>query len=887
MAGESTNPPSGPGPNPGQPTPPVNDQGAARPNPAPAPPQSQTPKPDEKKVEKTEKAVEALGTEAKDSKKALEEFKKKQEELNQSLEKQKKLIKDKEELDKKFKAATEARRVVEQKIATETQALNAQYATQRNKDGVWMAGTEKLQAEYAEKLKAITAQKEESVKAETEATTALDAHKKSIEEAQKANKDALEALKKMRDEIVKTDETLKKDLDPALEQMAAAISGSNKEAENQNKQQIKSFLDDFGTALGLSDVATLARSLGILSKGKEKKAEGEKKEPTIIDTTAGGKEIKKALDDFVAAETDRIKKEKPDAKEEDIAKEIATKIESGDAKKAIQAKIQEEYSKKEQEILKRIESTDKTNTVELEKLQKEMDTWSQESKKVQESITQLNETQLKQFQLAKEAKADAEEADKEKGGGKKEGGKSPLIAFFKEATDKNTGFFKSLLMILTFVVGAYLGYIWKKIQMVIAVLQFLPFGIGSRLGNLFGGIGKGAMGIFAPVMKFIQPILGWMSKLLGFFPGVAGTVAKFSGIFKFAFGVVGKALGPIMLAIDIIMGMIRGFKETGDIKGLILGALAGVVKFFTFGLLDFKKVFDFLGLILGDVINFIMGMFKPAIDAFKKIMDIFKGEGSIMSKIFRSIGTMLMAGLKAVLYQLLMAVPTLIITLLKIVLGLGKILWDLGKMIWNLLVDAVAWYIQLWSDAIDWVLDMITNPAKITAFLSDLGEWIWNEIVAFVDDIVKSIADGASTIPLIGPWIAEAMGGGSATSEEAEKLSSSLDQASETTEAMIAETKASEDYAAAAIPIPFGDGGGLVIPVAGADAAQVAQMSSAASTAKMQAEGAAGAGVAISAPTTVVGGGGGGGDSVVLSPSLSRNNDPTFRALLFLEQPAL
>jgi hypothetical protein len=48
-------------------------------------------------------------------------------------------------------------------------------------------------------------------------------------------------------------------------------------------------------------------------------------------------------------------------------------------------------------------------------------------------------------------------------------------------------------------------------------------------------------------------------------------------------------------------------------------------------------------------------------------------------------------------------------------------------------------------------------------------------------------------------------------------------------------------------------------------------------------------GSVVNAPTTnIVGAGGGdGGGGAVLMPRTSRNNDPTFRALLFQEAPAL
>ena len=67
---------------------------------------------------------------------------------------------------------------------------------------------------------------------------------------------------------------------------------------------------------------------------------------------------------------------------------------------------------------------------------------------------------------------------------------------------------------------------------------------------------------------------------------------------------------------------------------------------------------------------------------------------------------------------------------------------------------------------------------------------------------------------------------------------------------------------------------------------QINNSSNSTSMAKQQANTQTG-NVQVNAPTTNVSGGGGGGSPIMLSPTSNRNTEPTYRALLFQNAPAI
>ena len=334
------------------------------------------------------------------------------------------------------------------------------------------------------------------------------------------------------------------------------------------------------------------------------------------------------------------------------------------------------------------------------------------------------------------------------------------------------------------------------------------------------------------------------------------------------------------------MGAFKGFKQMG-LKGAIMGAVAQIISGLTFGLLDFQKIFNFLNDTLGGLfetfanfakISYNM-MIKPFIDAFKNIVSIFQGSGGLFSKILKSIYEVFFAIVKFLVGRLIQTFIMIPILILKAAFHVVKFfVYDLPKM----LGEAMAW---LWN----W----ITSGVWLDDLLS-FGEWLNGKLHSFFKDLLNAIADSLGELPLIGGAIKSALGGGTPeTPAELERAKDILDSPNQSSVAILPQS-----LPAAAAPLALGNF--AAIPVGGGGGGvQFAAMSmpqaypagtintAAAQTSMAQYQANRQDASLISAPTTNIVGGAGGGGSAVLMSRTSRNNDPTFRALLFQEAPAL
>ena len=520
---------------------------------------------------------------------------------------------------------------------------------------------------------------------------------------------------------------------------------------------------------------------------------------------------------------------------------------------------------------------------------------------------------------------------------------------------KEEGWWKIILIILATTVGAVLGYIWKYIQTITSIIRAvpkllsaipklltkLPYGIGKAIGQFFGRIStvfntmlNKAM---APIKAIFSKITGTVSKISGFMKGIlskfskipgmgaitggakgaGGILAKFgSGLksilsffpkftgffgtlgkaFMFGFRVLGKVFFWVGLAVDVIMGMVKGFKEMPNIKGILMGAVAGIVSFFTFGLLDFKKTFDFINVVFGSIFDGIAMVFQPIIDffsdafgyikdAFSKIMGIFSGEGSFIGKLFKSIGVLITLQIKLVL--------SWIVTLAKVAFAyFFKLPFMITKFIW----ESVFAGIELIAEGMVWLWDWITSGA-ILGDLMNFGTWIYDELVGFFADIFAAIGDGLGKIPWIGDYIKEFFGGTSASGnettavtkkieEDTKKVAKAVEKTSKA--ATVKTTSGVGARGSQAVPIYKEDGSVAAYKTTGTPTGTRMQQA-ASTTAAAQREAAAppAGNVAINAPaTTVASMGGNQGGSPTLFPTKNRNTEPTYRALLFTENPA-
>lgn len=938
MAGESTNPPpSGPGANSGGP--PINDQGAARPNPAPPPPPSVPPVPNN-----TAEVVKETVKEVKDAKKVLEEFEKKQKEVNQAIEAHKASLERIKTLNDEYRKATEARKEAEKKAEEETKKLTEQFAQHKKEDGTWQENTEAAQKQYQEQLQKITDSAKEAAAAEEKAKIALvesvAAEQKSKEEAEAAMK-AMEAL---RDTINGIDQAMAGTLEPVIKKLSESLQAATK--ETADFRQIA--LADLGQSLAGVAIKGAKSEERIGGAGGAKEGEAIKKDAAESKASAifGAVAIGKAIDEFLDEQKKLFAESNPQASAEEIAKMVKDLVTSGKAREQAKLRLDQKnqaevaaINQKHIEAVmkeKQVDETAATAIVEQLKqdkssdIYKELEKLNSTQKKTEDQITKLTDKQFEQIMLAKESeRRRMEEVSEGKG---KDSFVDTLIkgiddfgeiakegnSFLKDllSDTKKDGLISTLLVVATVAIGATLGYIWAKIKVIVGLLSFIP-GLGGMISGgfakavsgatgMFGKIGAGATGflskLFGPLLGPLKFFIGPLKSIFGvvtkLFPALSSGLTFFprlASIFMKAF----KFLGPIAMVLgflfDAISGAFKGVKEIPGIKGIIMGALAGIISGLTFGLVDFKTIFGFFKTYLtyffdavGKFVEVFMWIAEPIITAVKNIVNIFQGEGSIVSKIFKTIWE-LVKGLVSFWLRFLLAqmirIPWIITkAFIDLIAGIATALWDLQM-----------WWIQLWVDAAVWLWDWFTSGDWLKD-IEKLGEWLYEELVNFFVGVIDSIADALGDLPFVGDALKEFFGGGS---NKEEQLSTSIEKAADTANNMVNESAATRE-AVLSLPmetamhplateavtaLPLSTGEMVAVPVSAASGSQLAQASAMASTAQIAA-GSGAISAAINAPTTTVVGGGG-GDSAVIMPSTSRNNDPTFRALLFLEQPAL
>jgi len=464
---------------------------------------------------------------------------------------------------------------------------------------------------------------------------------------------------------------------------------------------------------------------------------------------------------------------------------------------------------------------------------------------------------------------------------------------------------------MTIAVAGVLSYIWMKLKTIYFVLTNLPFGIGkfisSALTSLFERIGLGKLfgesGIFSKFSK------GMMS-ILKFIPGFDLLFGQFSKAARLG-NLLGKAFFFFGMAFDAIYGAYKGFKELGNVKGILMGAVSGLVSFFTFGLLDFKTTFDLLNTYMGDFFNELAGVVQPFVDFIKeayyqameawgKVIAIFQGEGSFISKIGKALQVAITYAIKGAiafigavvkaLWSAFKALIQLVIVMpFKIGYWLGEQLVAAGEMIYKIITEDI-------PNAFKSLYDYITSGEILSDLWSGL-KWIFDSITDVMSGAINAVADGLGDLPIVGSYIKEALGGGSggdSMAASAEKTAKTVEDARKA-----AEVVAKNPAAPKAIIVTQPDGTSTQIVSGLKGTAASASMSSTAtysansvntaantaSTAQYQATTSTGT-VAINAPTTNVAGGGG-GESVMLTPSNNRNTEPTFRSLLFMEAPAM
>jgi hypothetical protein len=327
-----------------------------------------------------------------------------------------------------------------------------------------------------------------------------------------------------------------------------------------------------------------------------------------------------------------------------------------------------------------------------------------------------------------------------------------------------------------------------------------------------------------------------------------------------------------------------------------MGALAQIISGLTFGLLDFQSTFDFFNTTMGGVFDGIAGVFEPIVeffqkvyanfvDTFSRIIAVFQGEGSIFSKIFKVIQIGITSMVKNMVAYVTMLVKTAFNLLVVLPFKIGEFIGNMLVKLAELTYDA---FMSLW----DWI-----TSGQILADVVNFGSWLYDELIGFFAGIINAIADGLGEIPIVGGYIKEALGGGSGgdgLQVAVEKSAEVVKEAQQSTTAVastansMAQSGAVQFAQTPVTPIATPSGKVQFAPMAAPsyNANVVNTATNNTSTAKMNAMNNGGTAV-VNTPTTNNIVNGGGGESNVLMPTNNRNTEPTLRALLFQECPAL
>lgn len=919
MAGESTNNPMDSGGNPGRP--PLNDQGMGQPNPAPPSPASALPDPS-------------------DITQAFDQFVDKNNELMKTVEGLDESIKKTMEREKEVRTKIAASQIREERLSKERETarkkVEDEYKKYRDSEGKWYAKTENIRKEYDKKMveatKDVDSQLKETRKQIVQYNDILQESKASLESEAQKRRETIAEMEEMSKKVgdyhfgvgLELEAALFKTV-YALEQVDGTVSEMRERIEievGRVKEKGLSVLEkETNKAAKALEEANLAEAFANAVKAEKAtleeglKKDDEAKGDILADKflTQGGvvglSAIKDQIDAITEAEMKRYSIENPDATPEAIRAHKEKFLESQKTVMYVEmmAKNERELNeirKKQVETIMKEKGVSLSAATAIAKSKGDSQEVRDAQKRHKETIAtlmRLEKAELVAISNMKQESVKAAEREAEAANDTPAWAQKMIDAYITQSESlkemfgglfkKEDGWFKTIILILAVVIGGTIGYIYTYIQKVFGVLtaitKFIPgvgrlfSGIGSGVGGFMGKLGSGFLSLEKGLMAMSKAI-PFVGNFLGFFP-------RLLGAFRFGFSLVSKIFWPLQIlisTIDAIVGAFKGFKQMG-LKGAIMGAVAQIISGLTFGLLDFQKIFNFLNDTLGGLfetfanfakISYNM-MIKPFIDAFKNIVSIFQGSGGLFSKILKSIYEVFFAIVKFLVGRLIQTFIMIPILILKAAFYVVKFfVYDLPKM----LGEAMAW---LWN----W----ITSGVWLDDLLS-FGEWLNGKLHSFFKDLLNAIADTLGELPLIGGAIKSALGGGTPeTPAELERAKDILDSPNQSSVAILPQS-----LPAAAAPlapgnfaaIPVGGGGGGV---------QFAAMSmpqaypagtintAAAQTSMAQYQANRQEASLVSAPTTNIVGGAGGGGSAVLMSRTSRNNDPTFRALLFQEAPAL
>lgn len=614
------------------------------------------------------------------------------------------------------------------------------------------------------------------------------------------------------------------------------------------------------------------------------------------------------------------------AKTEEERQEILKKkseeiLRSEDTKKAILAEVQkkhqEEYQKKRLEEIQRIAKEEKVSiseaTTKFEKSD-EATKMSYESKKELEDISismdklyTINEQGqaplLEAMESIDESSARSVEESVE---GKytkpmwamslekvMEGGfadtVSGLASGFNSLKPPSGGWFKTLLLVGAFIVGGIVAYIVKLVSLIVSAIK--------GLFTMFKIPGLGFLEkIFGPLMKGLSKVGGFFGRIIGVLSKIFPFLGNIISAFKLGFGLVSKVFFPLQIiisTIDGIIGAFKGFKKDG-IAGAVIGMIANIISGLTFGLLDFewlmdaaKPLIDGLNWVfntIGKVIGFVYdNIIAPAMDA---LSIAFTYIGHIFGQLMNVMGTIWNKIIK----------PAIVDTIGEIFSEIGEVFSSIYDNIISPVLDMFGEIFSAIGEVFSWIYDNIISPVieGIQGFFGAIGDFFVG-----VDNFLYDKLGWLGYTKMSGGG----GGGGEPAKNSGALASGEVTKAIETTKEI---TQSGTGSVSSVIMAAggAGGGGGGVQPVIVSSAnsspilnqitagnavpsgALVTQTSSVTSERERLAAAATKPSVVVNAPKTIAAGGGGGEQNLII-PKFSRNNDPTYRALCFMEAPAM
>lgn len=759
--------------------PPPNDDGKIRnPNPDPTPPPSSA-------IKVTPNSSESL-----------DQFYDRFKQLNKMLDESKAVIEKQVALDKEANKARVVADKAQKKLIDGTAKLEKQMAKYRDENGQFRADAQKQKEKYEAQMASLKKANEEAEEAFKKASAAASNNSVGIADEIRERKNSIEVLRELKTKLSTLPADLRGDLEKDFSKISSTVEEQSKKVEESEKKrqevldsasQRKIDSEAAAEKKSLDDKAKTDKAAAEQKKQEEKeKSEEEKKRETLAQKLkeendkqkskevadrilkSGGivglTDIQAKIASIVDKQVLEFQAKNPNATDEDVQKktqEILQNIKSQEIAQMLSGDLSSVLTKIQKEETERIM---KEKQVSREDAQFFLQTDETAKERIQEAKTQHEEmikevTAMKDAQLqeiyylqdkdAKDAETKMEQQnaiprwaavmiDQQKKYGD----------LFKMSNIKSDGFFKTLIFLLVMVVGATLGYIWYKLKMIFSIVKAIPFGIGKAISGLFGKLGLAKMGtniggMFSNLVKPLQPLFSGIKAVMALFPGITGFFGKFMSAFMFGFRILGKVFFWVGLTIDVLMGAFKGFKEMGNIKGIILGIVAGIVRFFTFGLIDFETIFDTLKVTLGVIIDVVSMVVQPLIDGAKQMFGIFKeffakirsiwsGTGSLTEKISKTI----IAAVKAQVQNMVILIKSYMMYFVNLFIKLPVHIAKLAVILIKGVADGVRRFVE-------WVKSA-EGKAELKKFVTELRhemKMAFKEMLAVREELKQFVID--------------------------------------------------------------------------------------------------------------------------------------------------